>query len=373
VSRLFTTGIPVLGKEMIGRESEKAKIKRLLLNGQSVILYGPRRMGKTSLALTILNELKSEGYFVGHADLFQIPTLSILAQKITETTLENKNLAKLIKTLKEAITKAFSKIKYKQVIEEYEWVLKFSEKDTNAYELFIDSLDFPEQFSKKHNVPMIMFYDEIGDIEKFDGNEIVKLLRSKFQLHTNITYLFAGSQQSTIENIFVKHSGPFYRFGHLLPISYIDNNKLKQFIKNKYKLVNINISDDSLDKIVEITKGHPYYSQLLCREAYFYALDQKVQITPDVIKSAFEETINIEDMYLGKLWEEIASNSAQLKILQLIVEKKENIFNQGKQKDINVYRTLKSLVQKGILNKQGKGDYQFIDPLFAEYVKAKFY
>ena len=78
-------------------------------------------------------------------------------------------------------------------------------------------------------------------------------------------------------------------------------------------------------------------------------------------------------MYLSKLWEEIASNSAQLKILQIIVEKKASIFNQGKQKDINVYRTLTSLVQKGILSKQGKGDYQFTDPLFAEYVKDKYH
>ena len=373
MDRLFTTGVPVLGKDMIGREKEKTKIKRLLINGQSVILYGSRRMGKTSLALTILNELKNEGYFVGHADVFQIPTLSILAQRITETTLENRNLAKLIKTLKETITKAFSKIEFKQVIDDFEWVLKFTEKDTNAYDIFFDALDFPEQFSKKHKVPMIMFYDEIGDIEKFDSKEIVKLLRSKFQLHTNITYLFAGSQQGTIENIFVKQSGPFYRFGQLFPISYIDHKTLKRFIKDKYKTVNIKISEDSLDNILEITKGHPYYSQLLCREAYFYALDNKVQITPDVIQFAFEETIKIEDMYLSKLWEEIASNSAQLKILQIIVEKKASIFNQGKQKDINVYRTLTSLVQKGILSKQGKGDYQFTDPLFAEYVKDKYH
>ena len=54
MSRLFVTGVPVIGKNMIGRENEKKQIKRLLMNGQSVILYAPRRMWKTSLALTIL-------------------------------------------------------------------------------------------------------------------------------------------------------------------------------------------------------------------------------------------------------------------------------------------------------------------------------
>ncbi len=372
MSKLFTTGVPVVGKDMIGREREKIKIKRLLKNGQNVILYVPRRMGKTSLALTILNELKEEGYFIGNVDLFQTPTLSILAQRITETILENKKIAKLIKTLKEAISQAFSIIEFKQVIDDFEWILEFTEKNVKPYDLFSDAIDFPEQFSKRHKIPIIMFYDEIGDIEKFNGKEIIKLMRSKFQLHSNVTYLFAGSQQSTIENIFVKRSGPFYRFGQLFPVGNIAIEDMSRFIKDRYNMVNIDISDDALDSIFNITKGHPYYTQFLCREVYFYALDKKVQITPDVIQFAFEETINIEELYLSKLWEEIASNSAQLKILQSLIENKGSVFNQNKYKEINIYRTLSSLVQKGILKKADRGNYQFSDPLFAEYVKNKF-
>lgn len=372
MSRLFVTGVPVIGKNMIGRENEKKQIKRLLINGQSVILYAPRRMGKTSLALTILDELKKEGYFVGQTDIFQMPTLRILCQRIIETTLNNKKLEKLIKALNETISQAFKNIEFKQVIDDFEWILRFTERDANQYDLFTDALDFPEQFSKKHKVPMIMFYDEIGDIEKFNGKEIIKLMRSKFQLHSNVTYLFAGSQQSIIENIFVKQSGPFYRFGQLIPLGNIDLKSLKKFIKDRYNTEKINISVDALETILNITKGHPYYTQLLCRELHFYAIDNKIQIIPDVVKLAFEETIKIEELYLSKLWEEIAKNSAQLIILQILVEKKGSIFNQGKQKEINVYRTLNSLVQKGILKREGKGDYQFSDPLFAEYVKNRF-
>lgn len=101
MSRLFTTGIPVVGVDMVGRNNEKNQIKRLLKNGQSVIIYAPRRMGKTSLALTVLNELKREGYFIGHTDIFGTATLPILAQRILETTLDNKKLEKIIKALKE--------------------------------------------------------------------------------------------------------------------------------------------------------------------------------------------------------------------------------------------------------------------------------
>ena len=85
--RYFPTGIPVMDENLAGREKEKDLVKQLLKNGQSVILYGPRRIGKTSIALTVLNELKTEGYFTGHADIFECATLPVLSQRITETTL----------------------------------------------------------------------------------------------------------------------------------------------------------------------------------------------------------------------------------------------------------------------------------------------
>jgi AAA+ ATPase superfamily predicted ATPase len=216
--RLFTTGVPVHGKDLAGREKEKGSIKQLLIHGQSVILHGPRRIGKTSLALTVLDELQEEGFFVGHIDIFAISTLRLLAQRITETTLENKRLSRLVRSIRDGVYQAFSKIEVKQTINDFEWILKFADRNIDDDDLLNDALDFPEKFAGKHKIAMIMFFDEIGDVGKFNGESLIKLMRSKFQLHSNVTYLFAGSHASVIQNIFVDHSGPFYRFGQLSPV-----------------------------------------------------------------------------------------------------------------------------------------------------------
>jgi len=370
--RYFPTGIPVMDENLAGREKEKDLVKQLLKNGQSVILYGPRRIGKTSIALTVLNELKTEGYFTGHADIFECATLQVLSQRITETTLNNKKLSKIISSLKENLSEAFKNLQIKQTINDFEWMLKFTEKNKNEHELFSTVLDFPDKFAKKHKAHMIMFIDEIGDIDKFDSGNLIKLMRSKFQLHNNVTYLFAGSQQSVIENIFVDKTGPFYRFGQLMPIDTIQKDAFKEYLILKFNEVKVNFTHKALDYLLDITDGHPYYTQLLCRELYFYAMSHNTVINNETVEFTLQEAIFAEDIYFSKIWEEIAANSAQINILHNIIENKNSLYNNNSEKKLNVSRTLNQLQNKGLIRKEAKGRFKFVDPLFAEYVKRKF-
>jgi hypothetical protein len=371
MNRLFPTGVPVLGRDLAGRKKEKERIGMLLRSGQSVVLYGPRRIGKTSIALTVLDELKAEKFFIGSIDIFASPTLSLLSQGIVETTLANKKLAKTIQALKSGLSTAISKIEIKNVVNDFEWILKFAETGTRSYELFSNALDFPEQFSKKHRAHMIMFIDEIGDIEKFNGVDLIKLMRSKFQLHQHVTYLFAGSHESVVENIFVKKSGPFYRFGQLYGIDAIEKESFKKFIRGKFNKVKLPIEESALDALLNLTKGHPYYTQLLSRELYFYALSQKKTIDIQAVEIATVEAIRIEELYFSKLWEDISKNSAQVTVLLAMVENKASLYRSEIKKKINVTRTLNQLITRGIVRKDEKGQYEFTDPLFREYIKEK--
>ncbi len=370
--RLFPSGVPVLKENLAGRQKEINYIKQLLKTGQSVILYGPRRIGKTSLALTILYELKQEGFFTGRTDIFETATLPILSQRITKTTLENKKLSQIINVLKNNLSQIFKNIQFKQTIDEYEWLLKFAEKDYDESELFSDVLNFPEKFAKKNKTHMIMFFDEIGDIKKFNGENIIKLMRSKFQLHNNVTYLFAGSQQSVIENIFVNKTGPFYRFGQLIRIRNIEKDIFKKYIKTKFDKVQVEYTDKAINYILEITQGHPYYTQLICREIYFYSLTNKVSVNKYIVDIAINEALNIEELYLSKIWEEISKNSSQVQLLQNITENITKVYNQNRKNSINISRTLNQLIKKGLITKKSKGNYKITDPLFVEYLKRIF-
>jgi AAA+ ATPase superfamily predicted ATPase len=372
MNRLFPTGVPVLGKDLAGRDKERKRIKQLLRSGQSVVLYGPRRIGKTSIALTVLDELRSEGLFTGHADIFESATLPVLSQRIVETTLANKKLAHTIKSLKNSLSAAISRIEIKQVVNEFEWILKFAEPDVKPDDLLSSALDFPEQFSKKYNANMVMFIDEIGDIDKFNGGDFIKLMRSKFQLHTNVTYLFAGSHESVIENIFIKSSGPFYRFAQLSAVDSIEIESFALFLKRKFNKAGLIVEEPVLRDLLGITSGHPYYTQLLCRELYFYALSQGKSIDRRAVQYALEEAIRLEDLYFSKLWDELSKNSAQVSILQVLISNKLSLYHKDIKTKVNVTRTVNQLIKRGILKKSEKGLYVFTDPLFRKFIERKF-
>ncbi len=372
MDKLFVTGIPVTGKDLIGREREKREIKELIKGGQSVILYGPRRCGKTSLALTVLQEFQSLDYYTGSVDIFSTPELSILAEQICDATLSNRKISRLINEVKESISSVVKKMEFKNVIEEFEFILKFGERRVNEMNLLTNALDFPNDFADKFNKTMVFFYDEISDIVKLDGEKIVKLMRSKFQLHDNAVYIFAGSYQSVMKDIFINDKGPFYRFGKLIYIGNLKQKPLKEYIHAKYAQKGIEVDDKIIEQILNKTNCHPYYTQLLCRELYFAMLDESRQVRQSDVDEAFEEAMRTENDYFDILWARISNFSSQKKVLGYIAFDRDDLFALEKKKNINVARTLQLLINNGFIRKVEKGWYEFIDPLFKVYVKSKF-
>lgn len=68
----FKYGQIVSGDYFADREKEIEEIKLDLLSGQNLIIYSPRRYGKTSLILKILEELRQRKLICIYVDLFKV-------------------------------------------------------------------------------------------------------------------------------------------------------------------------------------------------------------------------------------------------------------------------------------------------------------
>jgi len=144
------------------------------------------------------------------------------------------------------------------------------------------------------------------------------------------------------------------------------------FLKRRFNKAGLIIEEPVLHDLLEITGGHPYYTQLLCRELYFYALSQGESIDKRAVQYASEEAIRLEDLYFSKLWDEVSKNSAQVSILQALVNNESSLYHKDIKTKVNVTRTLNQLMKRGIVKKSEKGLYQFTDPLFRKFIERKF-
>ena len=358
-------GNPVTGNDFVGREDEIKYILELLRLGQNIVLIAPRRYGKTSLILEILSKIQPEDTYSAFIDIFSIPNLEILSSQIAEAVLKNHKLDTIFAKTKNSALAMIQNLSLKAAIEDFEFIIGFSERKENNWELLEKSIDFIDQFAEKHQKKMVCVFDEFGDIKKLDGNQIVKLFRSKLQLHKNTSYIFSGSYESAMSNLFIEKNAPFFRFARVINLGKIEKTKFLSFYKTQIDKYQIDFNEDELKKILDFTGGHPYYSQLALQEIIiFTALNNK----PPLYSEILSLMLNSEKNYIEKTWEEFSATKEIVKTILAVIQDDKKPYSSLKNSGINIYRALKTLVMNGTLFKTENG-FELSDPLLQLWIE----
>ncbi len=370
---IFPFGRPVSGRHFVGRGREVKEILSLVENNQSVMLVAPRRFGKTSVVLEVLRRLKKKGWFVGSVDFFDIPTKEKLSEKIIRAAIQNKIVStdSILEAAKRGIKALRDRIELKQITQDgIEIILSFADANRDIDALLEESLDFPELFASKHHVQMCFAYDELGDISKMNG-DLIKKMRAKFQLHKRTVYLFSGSQESIMNEIFVDKKGAFYGFCRVLELDPIPLPAFREYILDTFERAGIKIPAETVNDILGRTACHPYYTQFLCQVLYLYVKGKR-KVEKKDLEECFAQMMRLQQTYLDSIWTSLKHDSVlQLEIcLFLSSHTVKSVYSEFDEARQNIHASLQSLLRKGVLRRAGKG-YELVDPLFKEYLKRK--
>jgi len=365
---MLQVGKPVTGKNLIGRENELKLIEQLLLGGQSVVIIAPRRFGKTSLVLELLNRLGKEKLFTCYTDIFSTPSINELAVRITENVLANRKFDQAFRKMRHNIAEVLRNVKFRQEIEDFSFILEYQKAESaTQWELLEKSLSFIDHYTAKHQKKMIAAFDEFGDINKLDGEEIVKMFRAKIQRQEHVSYIFCGSYESVMDQLFVSAKSPFYRLARIIRLGSIEETIFKKYIKKELTARQLSFTDERIDEILDFTRGHPYYTQLYLQECVLIALLGNLSDIPghSVIVNQLLVT---EKNYLEKNWEDLAAGKEERKIIMAVADNTASLYSRLNNQGINVARGLKKLKGKGVLHLENKA-YRLTDPLFNEWIK----
>jgi len=271
------------------RTDELVKIQDILNSSNHLIMISPRRFGKSSL---IKKAVKHSNRNILLLDLQLINSVEDFAAQYLRRIYRifpYEGIKQFIRNFRVIPTLSLN-----PVSNEMEVSFQTTQPDLPLLE---DVLNLLEQLSSPTRRSIVIL-DEFQDIMRL-GNDIDRKLRSILQHHQNINYVFLGSQEAMMREIFEKKKSPFYHFGLLFPLSKIDKEHFKTFIITGINNV-CNNSDTIADEILNFTEGHPYYTQQLSYTTWNILNQNRGKVYP--VEQAIVETIQTHDFDYERLW-----------------------------------------------------------------------
>ena len=351
------------------RKEETAFLIRNIKSNSSVTLTSIRRIGKTGLIMHVLAQLP-KGFVGIYLDIQPAENLSdflnILATSLVNAVPEKSNTGtsfwNFIKSLRPVIS---------------------FEQLTGLPQVTIDSrpgtpapdIDATLRFLENQPYHIIVAIDEFQQILNFPEKNVDALLRSRIQQLKNVTFIFAGSQQHLMGQLFNSPSKPFYRSTQFMKVNKIAHTEYREFICRLFREGKIKISEEVADEILEWANHHTYYVQLICNNLYN---SEDPLITKDTWQSKaiklIKETETVFFTYRELL------TKAQWTLLKAIAW--ENKVYSPTSKDFlekyhlgtsaTVIQSLKSLIKKELIFKDYKEDgqsfYSVYDLLFQHWI-----
>ncbi len=360
----FQYGIVVTGDNFVNRDEEIKILYKELSSGKSIVLYSERRLGKTSLIMEFIAQ-KGRKLIPVYIDLYGMTAKEKLAKQIVNQVI-NKCYTKLEK-IKEALKDFFSYLRPKLIISP-DGTLTIDVGVERKYkeEELIEILDFPQKIAHRKKNRIVMIFDEFQEIAMMDGEEIEKLMRSRFQHHKNVSYLFAGSKKHLLHQIFEERTRAFFKFARPLQLGVISCEKFHPFIYDKFKLTGGKPSEHIINKILDYTKGHPYFTQYLCHEIWYITKSPKNE---EVIETALQNITAQQSVAYEHIWDELKSPNQRLLLIGIASENGYNYSTEFIEKyrlksQSHVEKSLKLLKNRGILDDHGN----IIDIFFKEWI-----
>ena len=256
----FQFGVVIDDSAFCNRKEELSYLKTLIQNGYSTWLFSPRRFGKTSLVEKVFRELKDTKCI--YVDLYNIRSKDDFCRKYSKIVArELFNWKDDIKVLSKRFSNAFSKLSP---------TISFDEFGNPSFSLNVHKIEKQEDIETILEVPnevslgtkkrICIAFDEFQEIRRIDPF-MLNWMRSSFQRHREISYIFLGSKQSLMEEIFSSAKSPFYEFATKMNLSVISREELFHFIEQNFKKNALPIRKQTIDSILDKSECQPHFTQ----------------------------------------------------------------------------------------------------------------
>ena len=370
----FTLGIISSDQEFCNREKEIEELTRHALNCTHVVIFSPRRYGKTSLVKQVMARVSSQGYLAIYVDCFSVIAREDLIQKFAsaviasmgKNVIEGDFLQKTMKLFKRIIPSLDIRPEGVSISAKYD-------QSTGFPYLIEDIFNGVAKHLRSKKTKCLIVFDEFQEISELkESKQVEGLLREQVQAVSDMGCFFVGSRRRILQSMFNDRKRPFFKLAFNYPVEKISREELanhivKLFAKTR-KACSLTLAGDLYDHV----EGNTYYVRKLSH--LLWDMTEK-EVTSDLLSAAKAELLEAEGLDLQGVFAGLLMGEKKLamalakeptgKPYAMDYLKKHNLSPGGLQK------SMKSLQGKDIVEPDHEGIYRLTDPLFGRWCRAQ--
>lgn len=333
------------------RTEECARIGRFLESSNHLILTGPKGSGKTSLVLTAV---RATGRPFVYVDVSQALSVTDLAALLLQSFLS-----------------LFAPERFRDLVAGFRaWPSITYDAETNAFDVSFPASANPDAvledvlsiLEKKCDPErrLVVILDEFQEILSL-GAGLDGKLRAILQLQENINYVFVGSRESAMTELFENVRSPFFHFGLVMRPAELPRDEIAQRIAEHWAPVAKEKAKDLVEKILAVTNARPLYTRMLTEaveEAFRREADDPAAYALDLLLSR-------HDLDYERRWRSF--NLTNRKVLEAV--SRGAPLHTVSERESTVYTAAGRFVKEGVLIRTTR--YEVEDPFFALWIRRQ--
>ncbi len=371
----FIYGVTVSDRGFTNREQDTKKLRENLLNGVNTIIICPRRWGKSSLVEKVIGDINKKEKQVKTVvlDLFSAGTeeefLELFAREVIKAS--SGKWQEWMNSGKEFFKRLIPKLSIgAEPTTDFSISFDWKELKQHGDEI----LQLPETIAKKKKCKMIICLDEFQNLASFSGYETLeKKMRSIWQRQKSVTYCLYGSRRHMMADIFNNPSKPFYRFGDIMLLQKIKEEKWTTFIMERFKSSGKLINETLAGQIPRLMKNHSWYVQQLAH--YTWNLTKKTASKAE-LETALHELLNANSPLYQKETESMSTT--QLNLMKAVAKGESKFTSVSVMQNYhlgtprNVSKNKTTLINNDLIHEVG-GVFEFVDPAFELWFNKQYF
>jgi len=369
----FRFGGLALDDAFTDREEEIRELERDGLNGQDVVVFAPRRYGKSSLVWRVAQRLVARKILVAQVDLMTTPTRERLAAKLAKAI--HDDIASPLFRARERLS-VFSGLRITPTvsIDPDDASVSFSFTAGRDPADLDDTLErllaLPGRLAADRGRRAVLVLDEFQEIADIDAH-LPRLMRAVFQQQSDVAHVYLGSKRHMMERIFSDAQEPFWRSAKQMELGVIAPEAFRPYIAERFTQTGRRIDDDALDRVLAITGGHPYGTQELCYWLW-EATPARRTANAERLAAALDGVLRSEHAHFTLVWDR--ASAVQRRLLQALAEEPGRPLSVDYQRrhqlagTSSVQKALQAL-ERGELVARVDGLVRIVEPFLPEWVR----